>query len=609
MKDRCSRFVRTVNLPVLLLQIFLIAFVIVPETGSAFRENDGGSYISGAYQLNHGQASPLHNSLYNYDKQYGAFGLLALAMRLFAAADPLLTANVLQVVLVALGMLACAFLPQRGRGELVPLVSVLLCPVWLLSAPFFSPASMSGAALFLAIAALESLRRPWSLWAGSGLALVAVAFRADAILLIPLLIWSHSPRMSLKRLIRRPWVVALCILASFLLVIGRLTISGAPTDREDLIFNPRYLAVAVMFGFGASALVYGSYLVGLLRVSLVKRAWGWWYLAGFVCALPPFAFYIIQLYSPRYFFLTNLAGFCLVASRRFRVGIPKKERTRRLAAAALLFAAVVPWVAGLNISSLHHIRPSITNPTRFPTGDGHMPAGAYLAFVYQVTKLNRLQIDHSQQIWLSASSVKYDPCGASVPVLRTPMASLLQPAVRLHGQQPIEVLGPKSAACAYAYADLRSLVLRRLPNELNGPSVSDFLPYYAINIVSPLSSAQQIVKVDFSQPPGTLSRLILAMRERFASRQIEFRFNDAPESSGFRRIVRDPWAQYVFFSASGWCDFKGAQPVKDRDAEFSYWTLKAEPEFPRDQFQFFCTSPSLSGYVRDVLPPYMNIAR
>lgn len=597
MNQSLTRLAARINLPVLLLQIFLLLAVVFPQTGSAFRENDGASYIGGAWQLIHGQASPFHNILYNFDKQYGAYGLLALAMRLFPGTDPLLAANLLQVIFVAIAMLACAALPRRPGARLASLAAILLCPVWLLSAPFFSPASLSGAVLIMAIVVM-----PASYIAGSALALFAVTLRADAVLLIPLLVWAHSPRMSLPKLILRPRVLATGILTLALVALGRLTSAGLVNDTAGLFLNPKYLIVCLVFGFGASAAVYAGGLAGLLRVSLSKRKWTLWYLAGFAAAALPPAYYGLQIHSPRYFFLSSLAGLCLVTSRRYGLTIPKSAGSRRLAAACILLAATVPWVAGLDMPSVKHVRPTLLHPTLYPTADGHMPLGAYLGFVHQVAGMDRFQIDHNQQIWLAAFPLHYAVCGNAVPLLGTPMEAFLELAVRLGGRQPVVDDMTGKFTCPFAYADLRSLS----HGLLDAPEGSDFgdafLRRHAIERVSPDDSEETIVRVDYAAPASALSALVLAVRHRFGGSEIEFRW----QKGDYRTVERIPWAKYVFFNEGGRCDFDGVRPVEESEGGFTYWTLDSDPSRPAAPFRFRCGASPIAGYARDAMPPYMT---
>jgi hypothetical protein len=74
-------------------------------------------------------------------------------------------------------------------------------------------------------------------------------------------------------------------------------------------------------------------------------------------------------------------------------------------------------------------------------------------------------------------------------------------------------------------------------------------------------------------------------------------------------MTTEPWAQYVFFTAGGNCDFTGVHPVAASDGDFLYWILKPSPELPPSDIVFRCIAPSLAGYVRDVLPLYMTSAQ
>jgi hypothetical protein len=90
---------------VLLVGICLIMAALVAP---AVRDNDQAGLISGALQLAWGEVPFTHAGFYNYDKQYGTYLLLAVLYRLAPAADPVLTGNLFQVVLLTAALAAVA---------------------------------------------------------------------------------------------------------------------------------------------------------------------------------------------------------------------------------------------------------------------------------------------------------------------------------------------------------------------------------------------------------------------------------------------------------------------------------------------------------------------
>ncbi len=592
----------SIRIPVLLIQIILLLTVVLPMTGSAFRENDAAAYVSGAHQLLDGEVSFFRTALYNYDKQYGAYALLTFAQRLFQKSDPVLVANASQVLLVAIAMLACAIAPRGRKVRLTLLLPVLLCPIWLFSAPFYSPASISVAFLILCVAVLDISPSGLSRVAAPALALLAVICRADAMLLLPVIVWSRQPRSSLPRLILRPRSLAFFLPAAVGVIAGRLLITLTPTDRAELFFNGGYFILCVMFGFGTAFIVYAGCMLYLLRLTTTRPRWTFFYISGAVGAVLPFAYYAPQLYSPRYFFLSNTAAYVLITSRRFR-SVSFLPDTARLAAMVLGILTLAPWVIGLYLPSLSHPRITFTRPTRFPTADGATPMGGYLGFVYDSAR-NGLNIDHNQNIWLAARSTNYQTCAGRVPIFNSPMANYLELAARLHGQAPLRLSRLTDGKCGFIYADLRSLVRRSLTSQLdNRPSLKTFP--WEINPVSNVNEGQPIVQVVTTRGPGSFARLASFLRSEFKERDFELFLNENSAGDPPATIPRLPWATYVVFAEAGYCHVQGPEFQKS-DEEFRYWVFRPQPAVDSAQLKISCDSSPLWGYAREATPSCMR---
>ena len=139
-----------------------MAALVAPAT-----DNDQAGLISGALQLARGEVPFTFADFYNYDKQYGTYLLLAGLYWLAPAADPVLTGNLFQVVLLAAALAAVALRWERtAYPPLILTLPVLLSPGVVLFGPFLGTGSVSLAFLLFAFA----VSRPgwgqgWS-WAG-----------------------------------------------------------------------------------------------------------------------------------------------------------------------------------------------------------------------------------------------------------------------------------------------------------------------------------------------------------------------------------------------------------------------------------------------------------
>ncbi len=420
-------------------------------TGSAFRDNDQAALISGALQLLCGQVSPLHSTFYNYDKQWGSYALLFGAGVAIPLADPILRGNVVQVALLLPAMILALWTLGKSRLRIWTYVPVFLSPALILYVPFLATASLSLAFLFFSY---YCLRRHWRLAAIASIA-IAAACRGDVVLVAPLIILTSVSRRSLKHLVRSTLAWMVCAAAILPIVLGKLITARTFSDLAGFSFNPALVAGFVTFGLGLGAVLVLLVML-LIQFTIVARkpSWRFFYIAEAAAVSIPILFYWTQLYSPRYFFLTLIALLFFATSRRAAVTTRQIPRPVRHAVVAVSLA---PWLIGVWMPTSHHIRPAFLHSTTFPTADGLFPMGAGAGFIAASVR-DHLEIDHNQKTWDSARSVDYSVCGATVPVMATPMSYYLDLAIRLQGKTPARIVDLADAPCGGAYADLRAIV-------------------------------------------------------------------------------------------------------------------------------------------------------
>ena len=89
---------------------------------------------------------------------------------------------------------------------------------------------------------------------------------------------------------------------------------------------------------------------------------------------------------------------------------------------ALLLVAVIPLAVGVQLPALTQPRLTTHAPTLFPSGDGHYPMGAYVAFLHALRHGNANPIDHNQRVWRAVREARFDVGpDQRVKVLYTPM--------------------------------------------------------------------------------------------------------------------------------------------------------------------------------------------
>ena len=449
-----------VSLPVLLLQALVLLMLVFPFVSATFRDNDQATILSAAWQLARHQAGFFHAAFYNFDKQWGTYLAVATLFRLFPRIDPVLAANVMLTVVASLAWLSLGI--RTGRSRRAPvflLLPVLLSPVLILYIPFLGSGWLSLAFLLLSFFFFGTVSSRISTCAGLIFLAAASACRVDVVLAFPALILSTMSRARVATLLRRPmtWLLILAVFAP--VIAGKWMVGVHTVDLNPFSFDSRSYFGFLIFGLTPAVLVLlGFLLSAFLQLAFRKPRFGVFYLGLAVAPLIPLAFYSPQLYGLRYLFLP-LASILFVASSRPAVAVYKATFWRsgvrfRWVPAGLCALTIIPWLLGMNVPSLTSSRLTVTNPMRFPTGDGVFPMGAYLAFQWQVLFRDHMKIDHNQKIWLAARSASYESCrNGAVPFLITPMSDFIELAIRLQNKTP-------GAARLHGRKSLRSRIRR-----------------------------------------------------------------------------------------------------------------------------------------------------
>ena len=591
----------------------VLAVLVYPFTSSTFRDNDQAAFLSGAWQLAHNQTPFWHAWFYNYDKQWGTFLALSWFYRLLPHWDPVYVGNLMQVIVVSAAWITIAFRTGRNRkAPIVLLLPIVASPALILYAPFLGTSWLSLAFLMLAFYVVGSNRK-WNIGLAAGLIFVAAACRGDVILAIPAFVLSQTSRTSILRILKRPYAWLMTVAAIAPVIIGKLIDIHPSADSNPFGFDWRgYLGVLV-FGLTPAILIlvlwiFSSYTNFAIR----RRRFRFFYFATALSPLIPLAFYTPQLYTIRYFFLTIASTLFIVSDRRsgviYRAQLVRYRAKARYSAAALVVITLSPWFVGLNLRSLWHPQLIVANATRFPTGDGHFPMGAYLSFDREVLFEDHFRIDHNQGIWLAAESVPYDTCGdGTVPIEFTPMANYLELAVRLQRKTPKIINSLQQSPCGVLFIDSRSLTRKMVTTNAEARRLLS----QRVTIVSQTANTgQAILRISESDHPSADAELFTDIRKVFAGRDFEIFFNDPSRQDASFSLRTDPGSRYVFFSDDGKCEVTGYSPIRSALTLLHTGMLRAFwPDMPTGHPQKLAVECSgrMSGWARTVLPGYMGI--
>ncbi len=569
----------------------MLFLLVYPAVSATFRDNDQAIILSSSWQLARHQAHFFHATFYNFDKQWAAFLGLSVLYRIFPRVDPVLAPNVMLVCLASLAWLSLAFRTGRSHNAPLPLLlPILLSPVLILYMPFFGTGWLSLAFLLLAFFFLGSVSSHF----GRGAAVVALALaaacRGDVALAVPALALSQMSRGRIAGLLRRPLPWFLAAAAVLPVFAGKWMAGSRIDDTNPLSFDLRSYLVFVFFGLSPAVLGLLLIVVALfVGLSLRRRRFRLFYAAVALTPLLPLAFYSLQMYTLRYFFLTTASVLFVVSSRRsvwlYRSFVGRRPSAWRKSAAALTALTILPWLVGLHWPVLDEPRLTASNPTRFPTGDGHFPMGAYLGFAWQALFVDHEAIDHNQKIWLAARSVPYQSCpDGTVPFLYTPMSNFLEFAIRLQNKTPRPIDYLAQSPCGLAYVDVRSIFRGYRPTPRDGPLLQK-----RITFSSTVDNGQLIATIHSRQPRSLEAQLLEELRHAFGTRDVEVFLGNS------LRIPVEPGRKYAVFSEQP-CGPNGATSLIQ-----STWTGDSE-----ERREATCPGP-LSGWARTVLPPYMGM--
>jgi hypothetical protein len=582
---------------------FLVYLAILQMTGSALRNNDQAAYLSGAVQLSQFQISPWHADLYNYDKQYGTYWLLATALWLFPKSDPILTGNIVQVFLFGLALAATVLrLLRASTPSLAFLTPVLLCPALVLSMPFLGTSTISFAFLLLAFSSMGYPHTRIGRGTSCFLVALSVMCRADAVLTLPALILTHVPRTRFFDLFKRPFSWAIVVSAALPIVIG-IYLAGNQNFSAGLVLNPKIWIGFVVFGLGIAAfLLILILVVGYLRTSWSKKHWFTFYTLTALSLVLPLAFYWFQLRSLQFFLPAVAALLFVLCSRRttpILQGMYRKSMWPYEAALAVL--VIIPWVIGLDAPSLSRIRPTLAQATEFPAAKGHWPMGAYLSYLFNVREKDFI-LDHNQKIWLAAKTVDFQPCGTVVPLLNTPMVNYLEFAVRLQGKRPILVQSLEQSPCGQVYTDARSVM--RYDRLSSNTATFELLDKNITIVSNDNQNGQLILRADRTSGSSNTGPVLSQLRTHFDAREIEIYIllSTVHEIDIQSRL---PFEYAVFAEPKSSCNLESRELAAVRNDTILFTWSSTDLRGPV-HVHAVCLFPNLVGWAKTVLPRYMS---
>ena len=402
--------------------IGLFAWLVIWATGDVMRESDQASVIDGAIELaRDGQLSG--RSFYNYDRTFLSYWILAPIYKLTGldATGASLTSivvvgNYTAAAVLLLGLVT-AFLvagPERW-WEWVCWLACLLSPVFLFSAPLLSSNIISAGFLFVLAAVLSgrSVKKEIgsvSVWADVGaavLAFLAIAARADAVLLMPLMAFLSVKRLDWRALLsdRRLWLMAMASIMALILGSGLSTAEGADPQT---FFNPLLFTSFIALGMNAALLLLLVLLAALVIGGVKQRKLFDGLIA--LALLMPLVFYWNLLYTPRHLMtlLLGLLLFVMLPRGRGYLAAWCQCRLGRVMMGLIAIATGLSFFVGLNLSSMKSGKLCSADPTLYPTADGYWPMGANAWFFMRLRDAEHRALDHNQRVWDAWKSVPAD---------------------------------------------------------------------------------------------------------------------------------------------------------------------------------------------------------
>lgn len=439
------------------LGVWLVSVLSLgPLLGPVMHESDQASLVDGAIQLSRGHPSPPGAGLYNYDKQFLSYWIMAGVVRLFPEVDPILSTNAASFVIFWGGLLILLLAkPARTGSQAAATAAVILAPALWQHSAFLASNFLAGGFFFLAIAVWQrgrGLPRVFSIFLLGG----SVACRADMLLILPLVAWLLLPRRELAKWISEPWLWGIALAGAAAFATGSLLATEKTRNFYTPFFIPKIYAAYAIFGLGASGLVFIQWMAGAGRIGLSRRQLGMALhsVAGGVAILPVFFFYSVQMFSTRHWtaMLCGLMACCV--SRRAPVIIGTGWGPVISWGALLL--AVSPLFIGLRLPFPDTPSLSYSSGTAFPTADGELSMGGYWHRLGEIRD-KRFFHDHNQPVWLAARNAQLHPGpDGRVPVLGTTMQAYYKLAARLKGFE-VDVVEPEADGREY-YLDSRHLL-------------------------------------------------------------------------------------------------------------------------------------------------------
>jgi len=440
------------------LGVWLLSVVSLgPLLGPVMHESDQASLVDGAIQLSRGHQPPPGAGLYNYDKQFLSYWILAGVVRIFAGVDPVFSTNAASFVIFWGGLVVLLLASPPGGGSQAAATSaVILAPAFWQHSAFLASNFLAGGIFFLAIAAWKRGRLLPGLFTTLLLA-CSVACRADMLLVLPLAAWLLLPRRKWKSWFGSPWLWGIAAAGVAAFATGSLLATEGSRNFYSPFFIPGIYAVYAIFGLGAAGLVVFQWVSGAFRTALSRRhAWPAIHaVAGGLAVLPAFIFYSVQMFSTRHWtaLLCGLLACCV--SRRGGVFLGSGRGGSFFSWGALVLAAS-SLIIGLRLPFPNRPALDFAPGTSFPTADGELSMGGYWHRL-RAMRASGFFHDHNQPVWLAARDAQLRPGpDGRVPVLATTMQAYYKLAATMKGFT-VNVVEPQEEGREY-YLDSRCLL-------------------------------------------------------------------------------------------------------------------------------------------------------
>lgn len=564
--------------------------------GDALRNNDQAAYLNGGLQIAHGEVLPWHAILFNYDKEFGSYWLIAELLRISGFRSVVLVTNYAQAIAfcLSLGALVTYRLCRLPFSLVLPFA---LCPVLVLSVPFMGTGMISLTFLLFGFAII---RRGNPLRQGVACFLIALAAacRADVVLAAPALILCEISRRNLRGLVTSPiiWIISLCSILPP--VIGLLLTPSASETLLSLV--PAHVMIAfLIFGLGVTVLVLLVWSgLFFLAVGTHKQRWWLFYTLRALAPLIPLGFYAPQLTSPQQFFLPLACYVFTVSDRRALLAFSWLNKPRsfrqKLVLGAVLLLVILPWFVGLRAPNLAKIRPAINFPQDFPTAHGHYPMGAFAPYIFY-QRNHGYVLDHNQKIFLAAERVQYKSCNGKVVLLRTPMYNYLELAARLKKLSVGIAKGESDSPCSRVYSDARSL----LRGDVDTAG-------HLLRFASLAASYDGQAVLRIGTAVTDLGLALEALRDHFLGREFEF-YVQRPNSKIILHRAVNGGAIYAL--SPGKCSIapNSFEPVDARELHgqhFYLWTITRDHASPI--VDVACPAGAQAGQITFTLPSWMG---